>query len=97
MATDISPDILDDAMNPGLPTLYLVQLSDGGTASAQWVLGTDEPGIGFFAEFGRPAPGAAADADPAEDVADWVADSLGVTGVELAPTDDDRWSVTITD
>jgi hypothetical protein len=85
----------DDAMNAGEPTTYLLQLSDGGTAAAQWVLGTDEPGIAFFAEFGQPAPGTAADAEPDEDVANWVADSLRVTGVELEPAGDGRWSVTL--
>lgn len=80
----------------GVPTAWLVELTKAGTGAARWVLGTEEAGIGFYAEDAYPAPGTDADAVPEEDVADWVAESLGVTGVALTPDDRGRWSVAIT-
>jgi hypothetical protein len=78
------------------PTAWLVELTEAGTTAARWVLGTEETGIGFFGEDALHAPGASASAVPNEDVADWVAEYLEVTGVELAETGDGRWSVGIT-
>ncbi|WP_410570558.1 hypothetical protein [Amycolatopsis sp. cmx-4-61] len=78
------------------PTSYLLQLGDGDTPQAQWVLGTEEEGIGFFGEHFCPCPGTAAGTEPTEEVAGWVADVLGVTDVELELVDDQgHWSVTI--
>jgi hypothetical protein len=78
------------------PTSYLLQLSNGGTPDAQWVLGTEEEGIGFFGEHVHHCPGTAAGAEPTEEVAGWVADVLCVTDVELELVDDQgHWSVTI--
>jgi hypothetical protein len=91
----ITPDTtVDDPMDAGEPTTYLLRLTDAGTPGAQWVLGTEEDRIGFYAEFGRPAPSTPAGAEPGQDVADWVAASLGVTGVALK-TAGAGWSVTL--
>lgn len=78
------------------PTAWLVELTEAGTAAARWVLGTEEPGIGFYAEEGFGQPGAVSGTAPDEDVADWVAEYLGVTGVELTEAGEGRWSVGIT-
>jgi predicted ATPase/DNA-binding CsgD family transcriptional regulator len=79
------------------PSAYLLHLGDGGTPEAQWVLGTEEEGIGFIGEHLHPCPGTAAGAEPTEEVAGWVAEVLGVTDVELEFDEDQgHWSVTIT-
>lgn len=77
------------------PTAWLVELTEAGTAGAQWVLGTEEDGIGFFAEDALPAPDLDGAAVPDEAVAAWVAESLCVTKVVLAVAGDGRWSVAI--
>jgi hypothetical protein len=78
------------------PTEWLVELTGAGTAAARWVLGTEQTLDLGVAEDAWNAPGAEAGAAPDEDVADWVAEYLGVTGVELVETDDGRWSVGLT-
>jgi hypothetical protein len=79
------------------PTSYLLRLSNGDTRQAQWVLGTEEEGVGFFGEYFCPCPDTAAGAEPTEEVAEWVADVLSVTDIELTLIDDQgHWSVTIT-
>lgn len=78
------------------PTAWLVELIEAGTPASRWALGTEETGVGFFCEDALNAPDTDAGTAPDEDVADWVAECLGVTGVELTETGDGRWSVGIT-
>ncbi len=86
------------AQHGGEPTAYLLQLGNGGTANAQWMLGTEQPGIGFFDEHACRCPGTPPGSEPTEAVADWVADVLGVTNVQLEIADNEAfWSVTIVD
>ncbi|MFI5591217.1 LuxR C-terminal-related transcriptional regulator [Amycolatopsis sp. NPDC051758] len=76
------------------PTGYLLQLGDGDTSQAQWVLGAEQESVGFIGEHFRPCPGTAACAEPTERVVGWVANVLGVTDVELKPVDGQgHWSV----
>ncbi|MFI5593448.1 hypothetical protein ACIA5G_50950 [Amycolatopsis sp. NPDC051758] len=84
------------AQHEGEPTTYLLQLGNGGTADARWMLGTTEPGIGFFGEYTYRCPHTPPGGEPTEAVADWVADALGVSNVELEIAANERaWSVTI--
>ncbi|WP_410570446.1 helix-turn-helix transcriptional regulator [Amycolatopsis sp. cmx-4-61] len=80
------------------PTAYLLHFSGGDTPHAQWELGTEQEGTGFVGEHHlRPTHGTAAGAEPAEEVAGWVAEVLGVTDVALEYVGDrGHWSVTIT-
>ncbi|RLK54435.1 hypothetical protein [Actinokineospora cianjurensis] len=78
------------------PTTWLVELTEAGTAAARWVLGTEEAGVGFFTEDAFAQPGVVDGAAPDEDVADWVAAVLGVSGVELTEASEGHWSVGIT-
>lgn len=79
------------------PTEFLVQLTEAGTATARWVLGTDDVLSLGVAEDALDAPSAEAGTAPGGNVAAWVAESLGVTAVELTETGNGRWSVGITD
>lgn len=80
----------------GMPTEWLVELTGAGSATARWVLGTEDIFAVGMAEDALDAPGTEAGAAPDENVADWVAEYLGVTGVELTETDSGRWSVGLT-
>lgn len=80
-----------------LSTEWQVELTGANSAAARWVVGTEDVLPLGAAEDALNAPGTKAGTAPDKDVAAWVAESLSVTGVELAEAGNGRWSVGITD